>query len=123
MLDEHHTSTNPKDPKPTNQTFLEEKTKKLKASLIIMANHKTFMNTCLHTKTPHVPLGRTTHIPFNQRDRKRMDGYTSVKLLRTLIRHHPKEEKNNLELILAEVTTHLVNISDNHLEILGHQLA
>ena len=55
LENEDHASPGPTEPNQTNQTFLEEKSKKLKASLIILAkasHHRTFMETCLHAKIP-----------------------------------------------------------------------
>ena len=100
-----HTSTSLTEPKQTNQTFLKEKNKKLKASLIILAkasHHKTFMETCLHAKTPprNMCLWVEPHIYHSTKEIEREWRDTlviaSLKLLGTLIKHYSKivEEEN-----------------------------
>ena len=123
LEEEEHTSTS-LEPKQTNQTFLEDKQKNLKASLIILAkasHHKTFMETCLHAKTPPrtMCLWVEPHIYHSTKDIEREWRDTlvtaSLKLLGTLIKHYSKiinEEKQKLESTLNEVTTYLKSIKD-----------
>ena len=125
LLEEEEQTSISLQPKQTNQTFLEEKQKSLKASLIILAkasHHKTFMETCLHAKTPPrtMCLWVEPHIYHSTKETEREWRDTlvtaSLKLLGTLIKHYSKiinEEKQKLEstLRLNEVTIYL-NIKD-----------
>ena len=98
MLEEEETTTT--DLTETNQpndTFFEDKAKKLKSSLIILAkasHHRTFMETCLNTKTPprNMCLWVEPHIYHSSKEADREWRETlvtaSLKLLATLIKHY-----------------------------------
>lgn len=120
MLEEEETiTTNIAETEHTSESFFEEKAKKLKSSLIILAkasHHRTFMETCLNAKTPprNMCLWVEPHIYHSSREVKKEWRDTlataSLKLLTTLIKHHTKvieEEKQTLETTIFEVTTKL----------------
>ena len=124
LEDEEHASTSLSEQNHTNQTFLEEKARKLKASLITLAkasHHKTFMETCLNARTPpkSMCLWVEPHIYHATREVEKEWKDTlitaSLKLLGTLIKHYTKaieEEKHTLETTIRDVTTHLTQIRD-----------
>ena len=101
----------------TGQTFFDEKFKKVKSSLIILAkasHHRTFMETCLKEKNPprNMRLWVEPHIYHSTKEVEKewRDTLTtsSLKLLATLIKHYTKiieEEKQTLEETLKEVPT------------------
>ena len=97
LEDEEHTATSLAGTNSTNKTFLEEKAKKLKASLTILAkasHHKSFMETCLNAKTPprSMCLWVEPHIYHSTKEIENewIDILTtaSLKLLVTLIKHY-----------------------------------
>ena len=123
LENEDHASPGPTEPNQTNQTFLDEKSKKLKASLIILAkasHHRTFMETCLHAKTPprNICLWVEPHIYHATKETEKEWRDTlvtaSLKLLATLIKHYSKiiEEKHKLDSTLEETKTYLREIRD-----------
>ena len=93
----------------TGQTFFDEKFKKVKSSLIILAkasHHRTFMETYLKEKNPprNMRLWVEPHIYHSTKEVEKewRDTLTtsSLKLLATLIKHYTKtieEEKQTLE--------------------------
>ena len=92
------------EPNQTNQTLLEEKSKKFKASLIILAkasHYRTFMETFLHAKTPpkNMCLWVEPHIyratKETEKEWKDTLVTASLKLLETPIKHSKviEEEK------------------------------
>lgn len=121
LEEKDQSSTSLTEPKTTNQTFLEEKSKKLKASLIILgkaSHHKTFMETCLHAPR-NMCLWVEPHIYYTTKEAEREWRDTlvtaSLKLLGNLVKHYSKlitEEKHILESTLEEITIHLKGISD-----------
>lgn len=98
----------------TNETFFDDKFKKLKSSLIVLAkasHHRTFMETCLDAKSPprNMRLWVEPH-PTKEVAKEWRDTLTtaSLKLLASLIRHYTKiieEEKRTFEKTLNKVTT------------------
>ena len=125
LLDEEdHVSTSKTQPNQTNLTLLDEKAKQLKASLIILAkasHHRTFMETCLHAKTPprNMCLWVEPHIYHTSKETEKEWKDTlitaSLKLLGTLVKHYSKiieEEKDKLKTTIDTVTTYLKNITD-----------
>ena len=117
LEEEETTTTNHTTINATNETFLDEKFKKLKSSLIVLAkasHHRTFMETCLNAKSPpkNMRLWVEPHIYHltKEVEKEWRDTLTtaSLKLLASLIRHYTKiieEEKRTLEKTLNEVTT------------------
>lgn len=117
LEEEEATTTNHNAIPATGQSYFDEKFKKVKSSLIILAkasHHRTFMETCLKGKNPprNMRLWVEPHIYHSTREVERewRDTLTtaSLKLLATLIKHYTKvieEEKQALEETLKEVTT------------------
>ena len=101
----------------TDESFFEDKYKKLKSSLIVLAkasHHRTFMETCLNAKTPpkNMRLWVEPHIYHSSKEVERewRETLTTafLKLLASLIKHYTKiidEEKQTLEGTLKDVTT------------------
>ena len=117
LEDEETTTTNQTTINQTDESFFEDKYKKLKSSLIVLAkasHHRTFMETCLNAKTPpkNMRLWVEPHIYHSSKEVEREWRETlttaSLKLLASLIKHYTKiidEEKQTLEGTLKDVTT------------------
>ena len=117
LEDEETTTTYQTTINQTDESFFEDKYKKLKSSLIVLAkasHHRTFMETCLNAKTPpkNMRLWVEPHIYHSSKEVEREWRETlttaSLKLLASLIKHYTKiidEEKQTLEGTLKDVTT------------------
>ena len=117
LLEEEETTTTNQTINPTDESFFEDKYKKLKASLIVLAkasHHRTFMETCLNAKNPprNMRLWVEPHIYHSSKEVEKEWKETlttaSLKLLASLIKHYTKiidEQKQTLEGTLTDVTT------------------